>query len=553
MSAKDIRFGENTIKTLIDGVNILADAVGSTLGPGGRNVIFKNYGWPYITKDGVTVARQIELPNEFNNIGAQMVKQVANRTCEDAGDGTTTATILAQAILNEGFKYLVSGNNPIDIQRGITKVVDIIIDYIKNNIVQSIDGDIEKIRNVATVSANWDSEIGNIVGDAVAAVGVNGAIHIENARSVKTRLDLVEGINFDRGLDGTAPHFINNQIKRNVEMEDPYILLYKGHLKSFRNLIPLLEQVMKASAELVIIADGYEPDVLSSLVANKQSGKLKVVAIKAPHYSDLRMDTMEDLAFVYGTEYIDEQFGNKTLAQLSLADLGRCKKVIIDAKRSSFMGNNVSREEIESRINALKELKENKKNDQLFIANADIRIAQLNGHIGTIHIGAATEVEYNEKYDRIDDALKATRAAIEEGIVPGGSYSYIKALGDKRFRKILEAKDNSGDYIAAQIIERALKAPFNRLCLNAGYIDNAPIIINKIISSEDNGMGYNVKTEKFENLWDAGVIDPFKVTRSALQNASSVASLMLTSNVVIGDFDDEIIKEQPKQDIPSLF
>ena len=221
MAAKDIRFGESTIKNLIEGVNILADAVGSTLGPSGRNVIFKHYGWPYITKDGVTVARNIELKDEFKNIGAQMVKQVANRTCEDAGDGTTTATILAQAILNEGFKYLVSGNNPIDIQRGITKAVDIIIDYIKNNIVQDIDGNIEKTRNIATVSANWDSEIGNIVGDAIAGVGIDGAVHIENARSIKTRLELVEGINFDRGLNGTAPHFINNQVKRNVEMEDP--------------------------------------------------------------------------------------------------------------------------------------------------------------------------------------------------------------------------------------------------------------------------------------------------------------------------------------------
>lgn len=553
MKPKDIRFGENTIKTLINGVNILADAVGSTLGPGGRNVIFKNYGWPYITKDGVTVARHIVLPDEFNNIGAQMVKQVANRTCEDAGDGTTTATILAQAILNEGFKYLVSGVNPIDIQRGITKIVDIIIDYIKNNIVQSIDGNVEKIRNIATVSANWDCEIGNIVGDAVAAVGIDGAVHIEDARSVETRLELVEGINFDRGLNGTAPHFVNNQIKRNVEMEEPYILLYKGHLKSFRNLVPILEQTMKNNAELVIIADGYEPDVLSSLVANKQSGKLKVVAIKAPHFSDLRVDTMEDLAFLYNTTYIDEQFGDKPLTQYSLNELGRCKKVIIDAKNSSFMGNNISHEMVENRINELKELRESNKNNDLLVNNITTRITQLAGYIATIHIGASTEVEYSEKYDRIDDALKATRAAIEEGIVPGGCYSYIKALGDTRFKEILKNKDNSGEYVAAQIIERALKAPFNRLCLNAGYIDKAPIIINKIITAKNNGIGYNIKTEKMENLWESGVIDPFKVTRSALQNASSVASLMLTSNVVIGDFNEENVKEQVTQDIPNLF
>lgn len=553
MAAKDIRFGENIIKELIEGVNILADAVGSTLGPGGRNVIFKNYGWPYITKDGVTVARHIELSDEFKNIGAQMVKQVANRTCEDAGDGTTTATVLAQAILNEGFKYIVSGNNPIDIQRGITKAVDIIIDYIKNNIVENIDGDVVKIRNIATVSANWDSEIGNIVGDAVAAVGIDGAVHIEDSRTTKTRLELVEGINFDRGLDGTAPHFINNQLKRNVEMEDPYILLYKGHMKSFRNMIPILEQVMKANGELVIIADGYEPDVLSSLVANKQSGKLKVVAIKAPHYSDLRVDTMEDLAVIYNTEYIDEQFGDKPLTQYSLDDLGRCKKVIIDAKGSSFIGVNVAREIIDKRINDLKELRESKKSNELLYTNIGTRITQLTGYIATIHIGAVTEVEYSEKYDRIDDALKATRAAIEEGIVPGGCYCYLKALKDKEFNKMLKNKDNTGEFIAAQIIQRALKAPFNRLCLNAGYLDKAPIIINNIIDSNVNGRGYNVKSEKMENLWEAGVIDPFKVTRSALQNASSVASLMLTSNVVIGDFPEAPKQETPKQQIPNLF
>jgi chaperonin GroEL len=256
---------------------------------------------------------------------------------------------------------------------------------------------------------------------------------------------------------------------------------------------------------------------------------------------------------MYGTQYIDEQFGSKTLAQLSLNDLGRCKKVIIDAKHSSFMGNNIERSDIESRIEELKNLRESKKNNALLYNNLGTRISQLNGYIATIHIGAATEVEYNEKYDRIDDALKATRAAIEEGIVPGGCYSYIKALDNKAFKDILKNKSNSGEYIAAQIIERALKAPFNRLCLNAGYLDKAPIIISEIIKNKNNGVGYNVKTEKIENLWDSGVIDPFKVTRSALENAASVASLMLTSNVVIGDFNKEESKEENKQPIPSLF
>ena len=554
MQAKDIRFGTDVIKRLIKGVDTLSEAVGATLGPGGRNVIYKNHGWPYVTKDGVTVARNITLPDEFENIGVQMVKEVANRTCKDAGDGTSTSTILASAILSEGFKHIERGVNPIDIQRGINKAVQLVVDYIKDNIRVEIGQDPAKIRDIATVSANWDTEIGTIVGDAIAKVGLDGAVHISNSKTSTTSLELVDGVNFDRGLDGTSPYFINDQIKRNVEMENPYILLYRGTMKSFRNLIPLLEKVMKNNVELVIIADNYEPDVLSSLVANKQSGKIKVVAIKAPHFSDMRMDTMNDLAVAYGTTVIDEQFGEKPLTQVTLKDLGRCSKVIVDAKGSSFIGIGVDRKIVDEHIEVLKKQREDADDDSIAKGNLDLRIAQLSGYIATIHIGALSEIEFEEKFDRVDDAKRATRAAIEEGIVPGGSYAYIKALNCPEFIKMCKNTENLGDSIGANIVKRALVVPFKKLCTNIGYdLGQASIIIDKILKSTKDGYGYNIKTEKFENLWESGVSDPFKVTRTALQNAASVAGLMLTSSVVLGDFPEAAGQKPEQLQPPALF
>ena len=554
MKAKDVRIGGSVIKSLINGVNILAEAVGSTLGPGGRNVIYKANDWPYVTKDGVTVARNIALADEFENIGVQLVKDVANRTCKDAGDGTTTATVLAASILKHGFKHIEHGVNPIDIQRGINKAVDIVINYIRDNIRREIDGDIEKIKSIATVSANWDEEIGSIVGEAVSKVGLDGAIHRDKSYMAATRLELVEGINFDRGFDGTSPYFITDTAKRNCEFENPYILLYKGTMKSFRNLIPLLEQTMKNSAELLIIADNYEPDVLSSLIANKQNGKLKVAAIKAPHFAELRMDTMNDLALIYGTEVIDEQFGTKVLAQMSLNELGRCNKTIIDAKNSSFIGINVERSVVDEHINKLKQQREGFDSGSQIYKNLSQRIAQLTGYIATIYIGGVTEVEYEEKYDRIDDALRATRSAIEEGIVPGGSYSYLKASNCEKLIKMEENKSELADSIAASIIRYAIVFPFFKMCRNAGITDLESFKPhNAIVDGPNDGVGFNIKTKKMENLWDAGVIDPFKVTRTALQNAASIAGLTLTSNVVIGDYPQT--SEGPPQtpQVPSLF
>lgn len=554
MKAKDIKFGGSAIKSIINGVNILADAVGSTLGPGGRNVIYKVNDWPYITKDGVTVARNIALPDEFENIGVQLVKDVANRTCKDAGDGTTTSTILAAAILREGFKYIEHGINPIDIQRSINKAADIVINYIQKNIRKEIGADAEQIKNIATVSANWDTEIGDIVGTAVSKVGLYGGIQRDKSHATTTNLDLVEGINFDRGFDGTSPYFISDTIKRNCEFENPYILLYKGTLKSFRNLIPILEQTMRESAELVIIADNYEPDVLSSLIANKQSGKLKVAAIKAPHFAELRIDTMNDLAFIYGTEVIDEQFGNKTLVQLSLHDLGRCKKVIIDAKGSSFIGTNKNSEDIEKYIETLKNQCDKLDDESQLHKNITTRITQLTGHIATIYIGGITEVEYEEKYDRVDDALRATRSAIEEGIVPGGSYSYLKAANCEELLAMENDKTNIADSIGAKIIKVALLQPFVIMCRNAGIQDIEAFKSQiKIWENGNDGFGFNIKKQAIENLWESGVIDPFKVTRTALQNAASIAGLTLTSNVVIGDLPQVNADSPPQISPPSLF
>lgn len=554
MKAKDIKFGGSAIKSIINGVNILADAVGSTLGPGGRNVIYKANDWPYITKDGVTVARNIALPDEFENIGVQLVKDVANRTCKDAGDGTTTSTILAAAILREGFKYIEHGINPIDIQRSINKAVDIVINYIQKNIRKDIGANAEQIKNIATVSANWDTEIGDIVGTAVSKVGLYGGIQRDKSHATTTNLDLVEGINFDRGFDGTSPYFISDTIKRNCEFENPYILLYKGTLKSFRNLIPILEQTMRESAELVIIADNYEPDVLSSLIANKQSGKLKVAAIKAPHFAELRIDTMNDLAFIYGTEVIDEQFGSKTLVQLSLHDLGRCKKVIIDAKGSSFIGTNKNSEDIEKYIETLKNQCDKLDDESLLHKNITTRITQLTGHIATIYIGGITEVEYEEKYDRVDDALRATRSAIEEGIVPGGSYSYLKAANCEELLAMENDKTNIADSIGAKIIKVALLQPFVIMCRNAGIQDIEAFKSQiKIWENGNDGFGFNIKKQTIENLWESGVIDPFKVTRTALQNAASIAGLTLTSNVVIGDLPQVNTDSPPQISPPSLF
>ena len=549
MSTKDIKFGEEVVKKLIKGVNTLADAVGSTLGPGGRNVIYKRYGWPYITKDGVTVARQIELDDEFENIGAQMVKQVANKTCKDAGDGTTTATILAKAILDAGFKHIVSGENPIEIQRSITSAMNVVIDYIKNNIKIDVN-DENQVYNISRVSANWDTEIGDIVAKAILTVGNDGTVHVEDSKTSATTLNVLSGIHFDRGFGGTSSYFINNSAKNNIEMDMPYIFLYKGVLNSFKNLLPLLGKISKENANLVIIADNFEPEVLSVLIANKNAGKLKVAAIKAPHFGDFRFDTMKDLALLFNTVYYDEQFADTPLAQLSLSALGKCDKVIIGEKNSSFIGFPASETSIKQRISEIKNMIANCEDD-VKKANLSLRVSQLNAKVATINVGASSEVEYNEKKDRIDDALSATRAAMEEGIVPGGSYAYIKAINSRQFKALLTSK-NYITRIGAQIIYDALKAPFCKLLSNIGKADLISELIKKITKNSKNNYGYDVKNEKFTNLLDAGIVDPFKVTRSALENAVSVSGLMLTSQVVIGDKTNNT-SENNNINIPSLF
>ena len=553
MSKKEVKFGQEGFNKVLRGVNILAKTVSSTLGPGGRNVIFENWGWPLVTKDGVTVARQIELSDKYENVGAQMVKQVANKTCNDAGDGTTTATILANAILEAGYSYRLSNVNPIDIMRGINKAVSVIVDVIEKNIRQNIEDGSEKLEQIATVSANWDKEIGKIVADAVNAVGSNGAVQIEESKSYESYLELIEGIKFDRGF--TSPLYINNTAKQIVEMEDPYIFLYKGTIKDLRKLVPLLEQVSKAQKNLIIIADDFDASVTTGLIANKKRGALNVATMKAPWFKDMRLNTMEDLAIYFGTTYFDDTYGRSSLGikemeDLCLADLGKCKRAIITTYNSTFIGGGGDKAAIENRIQELADLVENGGLNEVDYENTKTRISQLCAKVATIYVGANSEVESREKRDRIDDALRAAKSAKEEGIVPGGCYSYIKAIGSKEFTKLL--KDDGALGIGAKIIAEAVVKPFKKLLENAGLGEFANSYIIKIKRNTSPNYGYNIKTNSFENLIDSGVIDPFKVTRCALQNAASVAGLILTSEAIVAE-EQEKTTESSGSSIPSLF
>lgn len=538
MSKKDIKFGTEVRGTILAGVKKLADTVGSTLGPGGRNVIFENYGWPLVTKDGVTVAQQIELADKWENIGAQMVKQVANNTVRAVGDGTTSSTIVAHAILEEGMKYLAAGYNPIDIQRSIDKATKKVVVHIEENYRVEVNGDEQKVRNVSMVSANWDEEIGGIVADAILAVGADGAIQVSKEDSYETSLDIIEGVEFDRGF--LSPYFITDSAAQSCVYENPYILLYKGKCSSGAELIPILEQVHKANEPIVIIADEYEADVLSMLVANKNQGRLKCVAIKAPHYKDMRLDTMEDLAIMFGTTYIDTQFGDKSMAQYSLSELGRCGKVTITAHRTAFTKGAGSQTLIDNRIKQLIALKDNPDASDIARGNAELRIKQLQSKVAIIHVGGNSEIEVLEKRDRVDDAQRATIAAVSDGIVPGGSYCYIKASS------ILGKEDGIG----GEILKKALLAPFNTLMRNAGHGDEAGSYITDIKKSKKPYYGLNIKTMEMGNLIEAGVVDPWSVSKFVLQNATSVAGLMLTSDAVVVELEEK--KPIVNNNIPSL-
>lgn len=535
---KDIKFGTEARPSILKGVETLALTVGSTLGPAGRNVIFENWGHPLVTKDGVTVARQIEVEDKWENIGVQMVKQVANRICDDAGDGTTTGTILAHAILKEGMRYLTGGYNGIDVQRSIDEGVKKVISYIENNYRQEVSKNSE-IFNVANVSSNWDTETANIVSNAVIAVGVDGAIQVNDGKSYETMLKTISGVQFDmRGY--LSPYFITDSARNTVEMLEPYILLFRGKLSDAHSLIPLLEEVSKNQANILIIADDFEPEVLSMLVANKQQGFLKCAAMKAPWYKDMLLDTMEDMAIMLGTTYIDVSFGKKSLREYSLSDLGRCKKIVLTAKTSAFIEGYGDKAAVERRIKELKELREDDTASEIARGNAEIRIKQMQSAVAIISVGGSTEVETNEKKDRIDDAIRATRAAMMEGVVPGGSYCYIKAT------TIL------GDTVGEKILSTALLAPFKKLMENAGRDDEAGTYITRIIEGKKPNYGLDLKRMEMCDLMKSGVVDPWLVSKAALQNAASVAGMMLTSDAVVSDIPSDAQKIVSNQPIPMM-
>lgn len=545
---KEIKFGNEVMRSIAKGVETLAKTVGSTLGPGGRNVIFENYGWPLVTKDGVTVARQIELEDKWENIGAQMVKQVANKTCKDAGDGTTTATILANAILEEGIKAISFGKfNPIDIQRGINKAVEHVVNFIEKNIRQDIDSD-NRIREISRVSANWDKELGDIVANAIINVGIDGHIDIDEKHEYESKLTIIDGINFDRGY--RSIHFINDEVRQTCVMDNPYVLLASGKMSDIKGMMQILKQIKKQDANLFIVADDFDPFFLEFLVTNKVRAGVKVCCIKAPHYKDMREGTMNDMAILLNTTYYDPNVSSIDLEDMSLEYLGKCDRIVCNQLKTSFMGfSSANSQSIEIRIKELQELASQKDVSEVIRGASQLRIKQIQGKAAHITIGANSEIEFNEKKDRVDDALHATRAAIKEGIVPGGGYSYLKAT---RCKELLnQAKSLDADGIGANIILKALTEPFVKLLQNAGLEKEYNIISSKILRNTN--CGFNLKSKKFENLLENGVVDPWTVTKSALRNAASVAGLMISSEAIVADKEETQEKVYVNQQIPQLF
>ena len=558
--SKEIYFKDDGLRRIVSGVNKLATTVGSTLGPGGRTVIFENYGYPLVTKDGVTVAERIDVKDKLENVGIQMVKRIAKKTCDDAGDGTTTATILADAILTEGAKHVSSGINPIDIQRALVEKTKQVTDYIEKSIKKDIKSD-DEIRHIATLSANWDEEIGKVVSDAIIEVGLNGTIQVDSkSLTSETTLRLIDGINFSRGY--RSPYFANNK-KMEWEVEDAYVLLFKGKMSSTHELLAFLNSYKRQcdqkhiKAPLLVVAEDFEPDVVHTMVVNAQRQVLNICAIKSPWERDMLDGTMNDLAIFLGGIYYDRDavtdpmVGTKDISNIDLSELGRCKKIIVGQQSTAFIEGCGNKQEIENRIDELKAKMLDEDLIEQQITELKVRISQLTAKVAIINVGSFSDVEESEKKDRIDDALKATRAAISEGIVPGGCYSYLKALSQKSIFK--KSYKDEAERIAAIILEYALKAPFRKLLANAGLSDKADILIQKILKNNKKNNGYNVKTDKLCDLLKAGVVDPFKVTRSALQNAVSVASLILSSEATIVDAAEGEATITSNQNLPSLF
>jgi len=524
MAAKDIHFGEYARAQMMAGVNKLANAVKVTLGPRGRNVIIeKSWGAPTVTKDGVTVAKEIELEDKFENMGAQMVKEVASKTADVAGDGTTTATVLAQAIAREGVKAVAAGMNPMDLKRGIDKAVEAVVEELKK--ISKEVKNREEIAQVATISANGDREIGEIIAEAMEKVGKEGVITVEEAKGLETELEVVEGMQFDRGY--LSPYFVTNPDKMEVELKEPYILLHDKKISNMRDLLPVLEAVARAGKPLLIVAEDVEGEALATLVVNKMRGVLQVAAVKAPGFGDRRKAMLEDMAILTGGKVISEELGLK-LENVSLDDLGRAGSVKITKDDTTIIDGAGDKKAIEARIEQIRKQIEDTTSDY-DREKLQERLAKLAGGVAVIKVGAATEVEMKEKKDRVDDALHATRAAVEEGIVPGGGVALIRA------RKALEnlKGENQDQDAGIAIVRRAIEEPLRQIVTNGG--GEGSVVVNKVAESDDVAFGYNAATEEYGDMFAMGVIDPTKVTRTALQNAASVAGLLITTEAMVAE------------------
>jgi chaperonin GroEL len=528
MPAKEVKFSTDARTRMLQGVDVLANAVKVTLGPKGRNVVLdKSFGAPRITKDGVTVAKEIELSDKFENMGAQMVKEVASRTNDEAGDGTTTATVLAQAIVREGTKAVAAGMNPMDLKRGIDLAVDAVVADIKKR--SKKIGSSEEVAQVGTISSNGEVEIGAIIAEAMQRVGKEGVITVEEAKGLDTELDVVEGMQFDRGY--LSPYFITNSDKMIAEMEDPYILLHESKLSNLQAMLPVLEAVVQSSRPLLIIAEDVEGEALATLVVNRLRGGLKVAAVKAPGFGDRRKAMLQDIGVLTGGQVISEDLGIK-LENVTLDMLGTAKRVSITKDDSTIVGGAGKKKEIEARCNQIRVQVEETSSDY-DKEKLQERLAKIAGGVAVIKVGGATEVEVKERKDRVDDALHATRAAVEEGIVPGGGVALLYAV--KSLGKI--TVENDDQQVGVNIVARALQTPLRQIVENAG-VDGA-VVAGKLLEQKDTKRGFNAQTEEYVDMIKAGIIDPTKVVRTALQDAASVAGLLVTTEAMVADTPEE--------------
>ncbi|MBK7762646.1 MAG: chaperonin GroEL [Bacteroidetes bacterium] len=533
--SKQIHFNIEARNKMKKGVDTLADAVKVTLGPKGRNVVIeKKFGAPQITKDGVTVAKEIELEDAIENMGAQMAKEVASKTADAAGDGTTTATVLAQSIIAEGIKNVAAGANPMDLKRGIDKAVAIVVENLRAQS-EKVGNDNKKIEQVATISANNDSTIGKLIAQAMAKVGKEGVITVEEAKGTETTVDVVEGMQFDRGY--LSPYFVTNSEKMICELSNPMILIYDKKISTMKDILHILEKVAQAGRPLVIISEDLEGEALATLVVNKLRGTIKVAAVKAPGFGDRRKEMLEDIAKLTGGIVISEEQGFK-LENADLTYLGSCESISIDKDNTTVVGGKGKKTDITARVNQIKAQIETTTSDY-DKEKLQERLAKLSGGVAVLYVGAATEVEMKEKKDRVDDALHATRAAVEEGIVPGGGVAFIRAIDSLAKSKGINDDENTG----IAIVRRALEEPMRTIVANCGL--EGSIIIQKVREGKAD-YGFNARTEVYENLYKAGVIDPTKVSRVALENAASIAGMLLTTECVIAD------KPEPKSAMPQM-